>query len=153
MKLICKIKKIKGFTLIEVLVAIGIMAILAGIGIPAFNLYQPTIQLSGSTREIISNLRYAEQLAVAEQVEYGIRFATSTNQYQLVRFSSQEQILITKTLPDKVSFQQVSGFTNDEVKYNPYGAVREEGSIVLVNTRNETKTILVRPSGFVKTSN
>ena len=153
MKLICKIKKIKGFALIEILVAIGIMAILAGIGISAFNLYQPTVQLSGSTREIISELRYAEQLAVAEQVEYGIRFATSTNQYQLVRFSSQEQILITKILPDKVSFQQVSGLTNDEVKYNPYGAVREEGSIVLVNTRNETKTILVRPSGFVKTSN
>ncbi|GAI55728.1 unnamed protein product, partial [marine sediment metagenome] len=62
------------FTLAELLVIIGIIGILALISIPAFRAYQPNLQLSSMVRELVTDLRYAQQLAVAEQVEHGIRF-------------------------------------------------------------------------------
>ena len=66
-----------GFTLIELLVVIGILSLLFLIGIPAFRAYQPALQLSGSVRELVTDLRYAGQLSVDEQVNHGVRFSVS----------------------------------------------------------------------------
>lgn len=138
-----------GFTLAEFLIVICIIGIISLIGIPAFRAYQPSLQLSGAVRDLVTDLRYAQQLAVTEQITYGIRFSTSTNQYQIIKIGTTEEILETKDLPEKVSFQEIS-FTDGKVKFNPYGAVKEAGSVTLINVKNVTTTIEVRPSGFVK---
>ncbi len=120
------------------------------IAIPAFRMFAPSLELNGTARELVSNLRYSQQMSVTEQVEYGIRFSTTTREYQMVKYSSPEEIIETKELPEKVDFQEVSGFTNNEARYNPYGAVKAEGSVSLVNNKGTVLTIEVRPSGFVK---
>ncbi len=145
-----KTKNFLGFTLIEVLTIIGIIGILALIGIPAFRVFQPSLELSGTVRKLVSDLRYAEQLAVTEQVNHGIRFSSSTDQYQIISYGAVEETLASTTLPEKVSFYQIAGFTNDQVIFNPYGAAKESGNITLINTKNATTTVEVRPSGFVK---
>ena len=143
----------KGFSLIELLIVIFVSGIILSIGIPAFRMYQPTLELSGTARGIMADLRYAEQLAVASQVDHGIRFSSTTNEYWVIKFSDPEETVKSKELPNGVVFSSISGFTNDEVKYNPYGAAVEEGTIILIGENSETKTILVKPSGFVKISN
>ena len=140
----------KSFTVIELLIAICIIGVLSLIAIPAFRMFAPNLELSGTARELISNLRYSQQLSITEQIEHGIRFSTTTREYQLVKYSSPEEIIETKNLSENLDFQEISGFTNNEVKYNPYGAVREEGSISLKNNRGTILIINVRPSGFVK---
>jgi len=62
------------FSLPEFLIVIAILVILVGLAVPAFKSYQPNLQLSGSARNLVTDFRYAQQLAVAEQVEYGIYF-------------------------------------------------------------------------------
>lgn len=138
------------FTLIELLIVILILGILALIGIPAFKIYQPSLQLSGAVRDLATDLRYVEQLAITEQINHGIIFFQETGQYQIVKFSNPEQIIQTKTLPEEVAFQEITGFTGDEVVFNPYGAAKESGIITLVNTKNSTSSIDIRPSGFIK---
>ena len=64
----------RGFTLAEFLIIVGIMAILVGIGFPVFKNFQPGLRLSGEVRELASDFRLAEQLAVTEQINYGIIF-------------------------------------------------------------------------------
>lgn len=64
----------KAFSIIEFLIIIGIVAILASFGIPALRNYQPNLALNGSVRELASDLRYAQQLTVAEQIEHSIIF-------------------------------------------------------------------------------
>jgi hypothetical protein len=138
----------RALTLVEILTIIGIIGILALIGIPAFKIYQPNLQLSGTVRELVTDLRYVQQLTMTEQVEHGIRFFSST-EYQIIRYGPPEEILESKVL-DGVSFQEITGFTNNEIIFNPYGAVKEMGIITLINTKNSTTSINVRPSGFIK---
>ena len=138
------------FTIVEILVVLGITGVLALIGIPAFKIFQPSLQLSGVVRELATDLRYAEQLAITEQVDHGIVFFPGTGQYQVVRFGDPDEVLESKTLPGEVSFQGITGLTDNEAVFNPYGAARESGIIILVNTKNSTSGIDVRPSGFIK---
>lgn len=138
------------FTLIELLTVLLIAGILALIGVPAFKTFQPGLQLSGTMRELATDLRYAEQLAITEQVEHGIIFYPGAGQYQVVRFGVPDVVLKSSTLPQEVSFLEIVGFTDNKVIFNPYGAAKESGIITLLNTKNATSTIDVRPSGFIK---
>lgn len=143
------IKSQKGMTLMEVLVAIGIIGILSFITIPAFRSYGPKLELSGSAQELVSDLHYIQQLSVTEQKEYSIKFFPGDKKYQVLKYGT-ATILKEKILPPEIQSLTVAGFTGDEVVYNSYGAVKEEGNIELKNVGNETKTVLVKPSGFVE---
>ena len=55
-----------------------------------------------------------------------------------------------KSLSEGVIFYQIIGFSDEEVVFNPYGAVKEMGSVSLINIEEKIKIIEVRPSGFVK---
>ncbi len=141
----------KSFTLVEILVVIGILGILVSISIPIMRNFQPGLQLRNSTQEIISDLRYAQQLTITQQREYCVRFFPAEKKYQIIQCEA-TQFLKEKVLPQEIKTLSISVFTNNEIRYNPYGAVREEGTITLENYKGETKIILFRRSGFIKIS-
>lgn len=147
----------KGFSLIEFLIITVILIILISVSFVIFKQLEPKIQLNGTTRELITDLRYAQQLTVSEQVRHGIRFSATApemlDEYRLIRYGEETQEIFIKKLPEGIKFQAITGFTNQEVLFNPYGAVQETGEIVLVNTQNNVATINIRPSGFVKKIN
>ncbi len=140
-----------GFTIIELAVVITIIVILIGISIAVFANFQPDLQLNGSARNLVTDLRYVQQLTVTEQIKYCLKFFLSEKKYQIIQCGSSE-FLSEISLPDGIRSITTSGFTNDEIEFNPYGAVKESGSVVLENTNNKTKTIEIRPSGFVRIS-
>ena len=142
----------EGFTLVEIAVTLGIIILIAGIGVVAFFAWRPNLELKTAARDIVSKLGYVQQRAVAEQVIYGIHFDWQNDTYTLIRFVGEtEEVLEEKDLPERVDFQSVSGFTEDRVKFISTGSVIESGEIILVNTNDRTITIDVRPSGYVKT--
>ena len=142
--------KLKGFTLLEVLIVIAILGIMASISFAFFKTFSPALKLSSSTRDLATDLRYTQQLAVTEQVNYGVSFSLTTNEYRIIKYGATAQEILRKSLPDGISFQEIIGFANKEAIFNPYGAVQQAGDIFLINTENKMKTIRVRPSGFVK---
>ncbi|GAG35410.1 unnamed protein product, partial [marine sediment metagenome] len=76
----------QGFTLIEIMVVVGIIVLISGIGVVAFFAFRPNLELRASARDIVSNLGYVQQRAVAEQVIYGIHFDFENDKYKLIRF-------------------------------------------------------------------
>lgn len=139
----------KGFTLMESLVVIAIIAILAGIIIVGFKQLQPEFQLSGAVRGLLSDLRYVQQLAITEQVNYCLKLFLAEKKYQIIQ-CGQSQPLYQVIFSSQIKSFSAFGFTNNEIKFNPYGSVKESGTITLENTEGKTKTIEVKPSGFVK---
>jgi len=139
------------FTLIELLIIISVIGIITIISIPAFRFFQPTLQLNSISREIISDLRYAQQLSITEQIEYCVRFFPIEKKYKIIQCETAE-ILKEKPLPNEITTLTVTGFTDNQVRYNPYGAVAEAGTTTLENSKGQIKNILVKPSGFVEMS-
>ena len=141
-----------GFTLTEFIITIGIIIILTSIGIPVFRSIRPSFQLSGTARNLVTDLHYAQQLAVTEQVDHGVLFSTTTeDKYQIIRHeNATTTVLKEELLPEGIDFQQISPLSNNEIRFNPYGAAKEEGEITLINTKNSTTVLDIRPSGFIK---
>lgn len=64
----------------ELLVAVGILAILGVIAMPAFSSLMQTYRLNAATLELTSNLRYAQSLAVSNGASYRFHWGNDLNQ-------------------------------------------------------------------------
>jgi len=152
-----KLKSLEnGFTFIEIVITLAVLAVVFGISALALKNVSPNMQLSGITRQLVTDFRYAEQISVTKQINHGIVFSTSTspNEYQVVKYGEGGEILEvlkTEEFPLKVSIEEIN-FDNNKVAFNPYGAAVQGGNIVLINSKGETRTVKVSPAGFVKVS-
>ncbi|MFH1226245.1 MAG: GspH/FimT family pseudopilin [bacterium] len=145
------IKKIKnGFSLIEILTVIGILAILAVIILSFLQQYQPTMKLRGEARELASEMRYAQQLTLTEQIIHLVRFFPADKKYQVIKAPAgqNEEVIKEITLQTPVIFKEIT-FTDNEVSFNSSGASSESGQVVLTNNEKDI-TVEVKPSGYIK---
>ncbi|MCL5011038.1 MAG: prepilin-type N-terminal cleavage/methylation domain-containing protein [Patescibacteria group bacterium] len=136
----------KGFSLVEILVAIAIIGILASAGFLLGSRLSSDLQLSSAANDVANELRYAQQKAIAEQVDYGVSFDSSGNSYVLVKDYTEQ--ITGKTLPKFVSFGEIS-LPEQQAVFNGYGAAKSFGSVVLT-ARDKTKTVEIKSSGFIK---
>ncbi len=139
-----------GALLIELLVVIGISSLLLLTSILYLKQYQPNLKLNSFARQLATDIRYAQQLTVSEQKTYLIKLLQEDKKYQLIKRYEGDIIIKEEKLPLEVDYKQITGFTNNEIIFNNYGAVKEAGTIELVNTNNKTKIISIRPSGYVQ---
>jgi prepilin-type N-terminal cleavage/methylation domain-containing protein len=142
-------KKEKGFTLIEILIAISFISIVFLMSLYSLKGLAPDMQLSGTAREFATDLRYIQQTSITEQVDYCIKIFIDLRKYQVIK-CDESQLISEKVLPGYISSFSSTVFAGDKIEFNPYGAVKESGTVTFVNTNGKTKTVEVKPSGFVK---
>ena len=134
----------------NVLVVLGIIALLTTISIPYIRQYQPSLKLNATARSLTADLRYAQQLTVTEQAIYSVDFNLGDSSYQVLKDGVATTTIKTVKFDSSVSFQQITGLTNNRVVFNFYGGVSESGRVVLVNTNNKTAVINIKPSGYIQ---
>jgi prepilin-type N-terminal cleavage/methylation domain-containing protein len=71
----------KGFTLIELIIVMGIMGILATIAVPTFQNYIRNQNLKTAARGITSDFFATREKALSENVKYCIHFDQANNSY------------------------------------------------------------------------
>ena len=156
-------KSSKSFTLVELLVIVGIMITLTAISIPAFHFFQSESKLSNSAEEITNTLRLTQNktLASEEASQWGVYFTTSTQLHQYTLFegssfasrttSSDEVHQLPKSIEiyeidlwggNEVVFEKVTGYTSST---SQTGKV----SIRLKDEPSKTKTIYIENSGLI----
>ncbi|PIT93928.1 hypothetical protein COU00_01690 [Candidatus Falkowbacteria bacterium CG10_big_fil_rev_8_21_14_0_10_43_11] len=143
-------QKQNGFSLLQLFTVIGIIAIMAAISIPALRQYQPSMKLKAEARQLASDLRYAQQLTITEQKMHYIEINSIDGRYSLVKQENPSAPLKTVNLEPGINFQAVTGFDNNRIIFNSYGAVSQAGQIILVNAQGNAYTINVKPSGYVQ---
>ncbi len=73
-----------GFTLMEIMVATAIFAILSSIAIPTFFGWLPGYRLRSATSDIRSNMQKIKMMALKSNKECAIVFDAGNNRYQLI---------------------------------------------------------------------
>ncbi len=136
----------------ETLIVVGIIVFLALISVPLFREQQQTTKLKTDARTLLTDLRLAQQRTVAEQATYLVKLFSSPDSYQVIKRSGGDTIIKTRNLTTGITWQDLGSFTNQEVVFTSNGAVVEAGSIILKNTNNQTATVEIKPSGYVKTN-
>ena len=134
----------------SILVSAGIIALLSAAVLPYILKYQPNLKLNGTARDLATDLRYAQQMTITEQVEYLVQLDLTGNNYKIQKVDTATTTLKTVVFPTEINYQQVTDLTENQVVFNSYGAVRESGQIVLVNTNGKTVIINVKPSGYIQ---
>ncbi len=141
--------KNKGFSIVELAVVIGIVTLISLVTLPLLLNYQKTTKLRSEAQVLATNLRLAQQMAVTEQVIYNVKFFPETDSYQIINSQSSE-VVKTVNLDSEISIDEISDLTENTAQFNVVGAVLESGSVTLINTRNATSTIQIKPSGYVQ---
>ena len=76
-------RKTSGFTIVELLIVIAILAVLSAIAISGYIEYLPKYRASGAARKLFTELQYAKMKAIADENDYVVTFDTSTNSYSI----------------------------------------------------------------------
>lgn len=144
----------KGFSLIEMLIAVAIIAISAGIVIPVYVSMKPSLWLSGATRQIMGDLMWVRMRAISQNNQFKIFFLDDNHRYQILDDDNNNGIIdngestVTKDIQDTyidVSFSSI----NDPI-FHPRGNTSNLPIQITIKNSHGTKTVSVAITGRVK---
>jgi len=141
----------QGFTMIEVLIVIVILAILMSIAIPGFSRWLPNYRLKGATRDFYSNIQLAKSLAIRDRANSVISF--SGNAYTVARDGTPFKTMNLNDYGSGVSFD--SGSTTDDIEFTSMGMTTNSSEVLvtLTNSKGTVRTVRIYPSGAASLQN
>ena len=151
----------KGFTLVEILVAIVLVTIIALIAVPSYFGYSLNTNLKTAARNIQADFLDLKERAIAESTMYRITFDQSGNSYTIEKGTESGgpyTPIEVKTLSafggDVGIFNAVFGGGIPSITFEGRG-IATTGKVVLTNSRGSTATIAASVSGrtYVQVNN
>ncbi|HDP36480.1 MAG TPA: prepilin-type N-terminal cleavage/methylation domain-containing protein [Candidatus Atribacteria bacterium] len=147
----------KGFTLMELLIVVGITTILAGVGVSSYITQQRVKLLNTTAQEIVGYLRYAQQKSIAQEEgsQWGVHFenpADGRDFYALYTGATYTTPVETKYLPTGIVFQTPSSGNSIDMSYEKLTGLLSGSSykqIILQNTIGLTKNVLTCQQGLI----
>lgn len=160
----------RAFTLIEMVMAVLIVAILAAVIIASVNNSIPAMQLEAARWKLKSDISYAQSLAVTQQLNHGVIFNTTTNTYSVYRQTSANIVNnpltgqpFTVNYPTDSALQGVTisstsfgSPTTNKVEFDSFGspsdgttALASDGSVVLAYGASSDTVTVTKNTGKV----
>jgi prepilin-type N-terminal cleavage/methylation domain-containing protein len=134
-----------GFSLLELVVAIIIFGLIAGMSIPFLHTFVSNYRLKGAISTLRGDFNKAKSLARANRVAYSVVF-TGTTTYEIQDDAG--NVVSTKTYESGVS-----GPTSGNATFDPVGrASSTAASFQLTNTKGDAYQISVTLTGLVQVS-
>ena len=140
----------KGFTLLELMVVVAIIAIFAAIAVPTFSSWSPRLKFRTSADEMHKVLMLARMTAISSNRDVVITFDQANGDFDVAFPTGTE----TYELPDGVSFGTL---TSNTLTYYPTGQADINFDIQMYSTSpkvidNKRKLSVRAVTGLVKIS-
>ena len=138
--MIHRTNRTKGYTLIELMVVVGIISLLLGLSINGLDYLIQWNKLNTAAAILSSKLKNTQSKAFYEGVWYKIDFWESLDRYRIYK---QTELVEDIILKDIDLFN--SNFTNDKVYFYPNGVPNMGGTVTLKNKRGKILYVIMTP--------
>jgi prepilin-type N-terminal cleavage/methylation domain-containing protein len=136
----------RGFTVIELFLAIMIMGILTAAAVPQFNRLLQTYRLKGATNVIWGDLHKARITAIKENRAIQVNFMTTTS-YNIVRVGTGQVIYTRNLLTDYPGI--TVNINNNPMTFGSTGTAGFGGATVQVQNPAGTKNFTILTTGRI----
>jgi len=145
--------KQSGFTLIEMMIVIAILAIFAAIAVPNFLSYLPKHRLNGAARQVMGDLMAARMQAVSQNNEFKIFFLANGHEYMILDDDDNDGTADAGELTDPKDihpeYHDVTFSSTNNPIFLPVGTATDLPTITLTNSV-DSKKVTVSMAGRVK---
>jgi prepilin-type N-terminal cleavage/methylation domain-containing protein len=154
-------RKNTGFTFVEMMVTIAIIAITASIAIPNIIGWLPKYRLGNASRAILSALQQARLRAVKENTFVTVQFDTGNENYTVFWDNSEvvgeagnglqngtEKIFKSDAMPAGIDLNSTT-FADNSVCFSNRGLPNPalSGTVTILNSKNINRQIVVNQTG------
>ena len=144
----------KGFTLLELLLVVGITAVLAGVGVSTYINQQRAKLLDTSVQEIVGYLRYSQQKSMAQEGgnQWGVHFDNPAGEndfyalYTGTRYISPEE---TRYLPKGIEFTTPDSSETVDIPFYRLVGDSMGGVVTICGYFNQCRSITVLSQGLI----
>lgn len=145
-----------GFTVMEFILVIAIMAAMAAVAIPGFMQFLPGIRLNGAARQVMSDLMDARMEAVKQNNQYKF-FVLNDRQYKILDDNDNDGnddggSEVSRIVNIQNNYSDVTLIYDGSpptVAFSPKGTAPDVGTITVQNSSG-TKSVKVSIAGRVK---
>ncbi len=130
-------KNNKGFTIIEMVIVIVIMAILAAVAVPNIISWRAKSSLGGDTRTLKADFELARSRAIRDNTNMTISFNTGNNSYSI---TNGVDIILSRNLTNT----SINGTTlaGDSTTFDSRGRSSNSGIVTLSNDTGNTQVVV-----------
>jgi prepilin-type N-terminal cleavage/methylation domain-containing protein len=148
-----KVRTARGFSLVEMMIVIGLIGILSAVGVYAWQGYRDNANLRTAARDVATDIAATKQRAVSEGIQYRITFSTAANNYTIepgTAAGAPYTIVQTKSptvFGASLSISSANfGFLGQELRFVPRGTL-SAGTVILRNSKGSQATITINVTG------
>lgn len=136
--------KINGFTLMEIIITLTILAIALAIAIPDFSNYITDYQMSSQINKVYSDLQFAKLYAITHKVQTIVSFDTDNSDNYEIYYKNGNSTIVLKNV--NAGYPMASNNTST-VTFDSHGFA-DNSTMLYVNTQNNANPncIIVNPT-------
>ncbi len=130
----------KGYTLIEIMVVVGIVSLLLGLGINGLDYLIQWNKLNTAAALLSSELKNTQSKAFYEGVYYKLQFWPTLDRYRIYK---QSELIEDIQLKDVDLFN--TNFTDNNIYFYPSGVSGQGGTVTLKNKKGKVLYVIMTP--------